>query len=634
MTKSNANSNKRTWHGLNFSYFRKIKTFKANNEKSKSKSTSTSSTSSTSLTSSTPSPSCTSIKKSISFQTGRPNPIQDWESYSVSEFSKYFRVESSSSEINLKTDEKNISAIKEKEDENATDVSSSIYQPTIELCNNEMDTQQVVYEINRDIENLCPQKQKYQSKFIQKLDKLFQLQWSKLIGIVIVLGGMIIGVLSATIYAIQQESNGEFRHVNNSVFGKQFRNLVNIRTSMVDPDTPKKFKSWNSSLDDEWTLVFSDEFNCENRTFYPGDDQFWEAVDLHYAATNNMEWLDPAHVTTKEGAVRITMEQRESHGLNYTSGMLQSWNKVCFTQGYVETSIRMPGNKDAIGLWPAFWSLGNIARAGYMASTEGTWPYSYDSCDIGVTANQSSNDGLSWLPGQKLNSCICKGEDHPNPGTARAAPEIDIMEGLYDNYSQTLNIAPFDIWRYPDYDHIAISNLSTTAMNPFMGTEYQEAVSAVVDSNPDWYDNGNFVKFGMEYRNDMKNREHNYINFYVNDQITFRITESAFHPDGNIDWRTISKEPMSLIMNLGLSTSWSKVNVSTIQFPVYMDIDYVRIYQPKDTLNLTCDPKNFPTKEYIDNHFNAYSNSNLTSWEMAGYKFPEFSLNKKCSKKH
>lgn len=29
-------------------------------------------------------------------------------------------------------------------------------------------------------------------------------------------------------------------------------------------------------------LVFSDEFNTDGRTFYPGEDPYWEAVDLHY----------------------------------------------------------------------------------------------------------------------------------------------------------------------------------------------------------------------------------------------------------------------------------------------------------------------------------------------------------------
>lgn len=37
-------------------------------------------------------------------------------------------------------------------------------------------------------------------------------------------------------------------------------------------------------------LVFSDEFETEGRSFYPGDDPYWEAVDLHNWATNDLEW--------------------------------------------------------------------------------------------------------------------------------------------------------------------------------------------------------------------------------------------------------------------------------------------------------------------------------------------------------
>ena len=33
---------------------------------------------------------------------------------------------------------------------------------------------------------------------------------------------------------------------------------------------------------EELELVFSDEFEQEGRSFYPGDDPYWEAVDLHY----------------------------------------------------------------------------------------------------------------------------------------------------------------------------------------------------------------------------------------------------------------------------------------------------------------------------------------------------------------
>jgi len=93
--------------------------------------------------------------------------------------------------------------------------------------------------------------------------------------------------------------------------------------------------------------------------------------------------------------------------------------------------------------------MGNLGRAGYGATLDGVWPYSYDACDVGTLPNQtlnglplaatvngdSSEDGiLSFLPGQRLSRCTCEGESHPGPkhsdGTlvGRAAPEIDIFE--------------------------------------------------------------------------------------------------------------------------------------------------------------------------------------------------------------
>ena len=44
-------------------------------------------------------------------------------------------------------------------------------------------------------------------------------------------------------------------------------------------------------------------------------------------------------VTTTNGSLRIRIEQADpasNHGLSYKSGMLQSWNKLCFTGGYIE----------------------------------------------------------------------------------------------------------------------------------------------------------------------------------------------------------------------------------------------------------------------------------------------------------
>lgn len=161
--------------------------------------------------------------------------------------------------------------------------------------------------------------------------------------------------------------------------------------------------------------------------------------------------------------LEIRFDAFQNHGLNYRSGMLQSWNKFCFKGGYIEASISLPGRGDISGFWPGFWTMGNLGRPGYASSTDGMWPYSYHhKCDAGITKNQSDPDGLSYLPGLRLPACTCKGEDHPNPGKTRSAPELDALEASVEflgpgktrgigSVSQSLQTAPFDIFYRPDY---------------------------------------------------------------------------------------------------------------------------------------------------------------------------------------
>lgn len=76
------------------------------------------------------------------------------------------------------------------------------------------------------------------------------------------------------------------------------------------------------------------------------------AVDLHYQATNNLEWYDPANVITANGSLQISLTREtleESHNLGFLGGMLQSWNKFCFTGGYVEVAVSLPGDNKIQG---------------------------------------------------------------------------------------------------------------------------------------------------------------------------------------------------------------------------------------------------------------------------------------------
>lgn len=90
---------------------------------------------------------------------------------------------------------------------------------------------------------------------------------------------------------------------------------------------------------------------------------------------SDFEWLDPSAVTTRDGHLVITMTQEPINDLNFKSGMIQSWNKLCFNRNALwEVSVSLPGSSLVGGFWPAFWTMGNLGRAGYGGTTDGLWP--------------------------------------------------------------------------------------------------------------------------------------------------------------------------------------------------------------------------------------------------------------------
>ncbi|KDR85358.1 hypothetical protein GALMADRAFT_218450 [Galerina marginata CBS 339.88] len=436
---------------------------------------------------------------------------------------------------------------------------------------------------------------------------------------------------------------------------------------LVDLDTPDSvftIPSYNNPSS-ELQLIFSDEFNTDGRTFYPGDDPYWEAVDLHYWATNNLEWYDPAAITTRNGALEITLSEKPSHGLNYQGGLMATWNKFCFTGGLVQVSVTLPGANNVVGLWPAVWTMGNLGRAGYGASLEGMWPYTYDACDVGTAPNQTINGlpaaatingdstvggALSFLPGQKLSRCTCKGESHPGPvhsdGTyvGRSAPEIDVFEAqvtpqtpdapLSGQVSQSAQWAPFNqAYRWQNTtDNLIIPNATKSWFNPYVGSAFQQSTSVVTETNQACYEleGGCFATYGFEYRPGFDN---GYITWVSDNVPSWTLNAPGMGSDNtvNISARAVPQEPMYLIMNLGMSENFGTVDFEHLTFPATMRVDWIRVYQPKNAINIGCDPKGFPTQAYINQYIGAYTNPNLTTWvNDFGQPFPKNKLSSQC----
>lgn len=218
--------------------------------------------------------------------------------------------------------------------------------------------------------------------------------------------------------------------------------FINLRPCLgfegwIDPDTHhskhKIHGFTNPSI--EYDLVMSDEFNVPKRSFANGHDPMWTAIDKSdddqtSSGKMSLEFYNSSMISTSNGKLVITTNTEDTKWRgwdpyakkyvtmkrHFKSGMLQSWNKFCFTGGILEVDVQFPGRSDVGGLWPAVWLLGNLGRATYEASTNLLWPWSYPQCDKSLQA------------AQEISGCDVTSHYSMHSGQGRGATEIDIVE--------------------------------------------------------------------------------------------------------------------------------------------------------------------------------------------------------------
>jgi beta-glucanase (GH16 family) len=209
------------------------------------------------------------------------------------------------------------------------------------------------------------------------------------------------------------------------------------KCAWIDEDTPESLHTTTSLVDGtEYQLVMSDEFNVPGRSFKDGHDPTWTALDKSdddYSASGggSLHFYNSSTVTTTpDGMLTISTVMDSTEWNHYDpiekewvtkkqyfkSGMLQSWDKFCFTGGILEVDVILPGEPDIGGLWPAVWLLGNLGRATYEASTNNIWPWSYDQCDRQKQESQS------------ISACNEANHFGLNKFQGRGATEIDLLE--------------------------------------------------------------------------------------------------------------------------------------------------------------------------------------------------------------
>lgn len=401
----------------------------------------------------------------------------------------------------------------------------------------------------------------------------------------------------------------------------------------IDPDTPLKYRNivtfptlpFENDVERDFALVFSDEFDAAGRSFHDGRDVRWTALHSDDLTNSPLHWYSHDAVKTENGVLNITLDihpetftyskpvfdqmkakmvtgKEVNVTKEYRSGMLQSWNKFCFTGGIIEVSAKLPGDAKTGGLWPAskfdgsihkrvlssfeidsshplltvnvwhqtVWMMGNLARATYLDTTDRMWPFSTNVCNKYTRYAQeisSCNDN----PGFGM---------HPNQG--RGAPEIDFFEvmmmDVFPNplLSASLQVAPGKpknrptlgqkpnvTWYEPFLDNGASLNLyffGAYTYDPNKTRAYQtDTVSINFWLNESFYTD--FHKYRIEWEppvDDMMDSPSElsrggYIKWFIDD----RMIAAMFGDDlQKVSQTEIPSEPMSVLFNLALSKDW------------------------------------------------------------------------------
>lgn len=374
--------------------------------------------------------------------------------------------------------------------------------------------------------------------------------------------------------------------------------LRGARAAWIDPDTPQEAYKHKSLVDGtEYTLVMSDEFNKDGRTFDDGDDPMWTA-EIHSddaqssAGYGSLHFYNSSQVTCNDGYMNITTSSEttkwkgfnpfkrkyETLFKNFKSGMVSSWNKFCYTGGIIELRAVLPGYADIGGLWPAFWLLGNLGRATYEASTNLVWPWSFNKCDRTMQLAQEisacngvkhfgmhSHEGrgsteidifeaMPGVPGfpattewDPIGLPYLSGSLQVAPGINDHRPEVGEKVGPRDKWYQGMTYGPNTTQNYHFYGLMVDKTLP---MEPVYRSEKQKyradglsSISVVGETH--------FTDFHT-YKLDWQPGPNGHLIWYIDDEMTFTINQESLDIVGS----QIPVEPSYVIFNTAVANSW------------------------------------------------------------------------------
>lgn len=139
----------------------------------------------------------------------------------------------------------------------------------------------------------------------------------------------------------------------------------------------------------EWKMIWQDEFNGNKL-----NQKKWNVLTRETSKHDELQYYIPEEVYLQNGNLRIGSNRRDYGSQHYTSGRLDTKDKLAVTYGRFEIRGKLPVGK---GIWPAYW----------------LYPQNRD-----------------WIMENTMKEVVASGKENTIPELRPWYTEIDIMEFL------------------------------------------------------------------------------------------------------------------------------------------------------------------------------------------------------------
>ena len=309
---------------------------------------------------------------------------------------------------------------------------------------------------------------------------------------------------------------------------KNSKKTLKIAAFLMLPAIPVKA---SISYDDVGKLIWQDDFDSLNSEYWTSDDGNGCAVGLCGWGNAELQAYHPDNVFIEaigenNNALVLQARQEAYDDRNFTSGKINSENKVSVQYGLIEMRIKVPDLEQ--GLWPAAWMLGTSTLP---------WPAKGEIDMMEMGHNLASREG--WL--------------------------------AYNNDSSDDNGPTPDINNYTGSNMIFYSDDACSDGNPTCAASLA------------WQNDNAYVS-----ETPMNDRYVIYRTYWTESEMRFTIVDNGVEYDMYDSPFTLGddlsafKAPYYLLLNLAVGGNFTDSSVDsdiTAPIPASMYIDYIRVYE-------------------------------------------------------